>query len=126
MLASPDKKALKALRFNVLNLTEDVVSYACEDAAWCLSLHDFFAPQVAVERPFMYSLEMKIMNLLCDMEDAGHAVDWESLGAEEVYGYPFMAHMSDAARKQLSQMSGQDESSLNFNSSKPPSPTVLC
>lgn len=112
------EKDLKALRFNVLTLTPDVISYACEDAAWCLSLHDYFLPEVNAQRRFMYDLEMRIMNLLCDLEDAGHAVDWASLSEQEVYGYPFMEHMADAARQQLSAMSGQDESSLNFNSSK--------
>lgn len=113
------KNKLKNLRFNTLDTSlPEVVAYACEDASWCLSLHNYFEPRVQGHdsRKFMYDLEMRIMNLLCDMEDAGHAVDWESLNEQQEYGEPFYEHMVNAARSGLSDMAGEDLSQANLNS----------
>lgn len=115
------QKQLEALRFNVLDPTDpEVVSYACEDAAWCLALHDFFAPLIEQRNnhKFMYSLEMMISDLLCDMEDAGHATDWEALAEQAQYAEPFKEHMTKAAREGLGEMAGTDYSGLNLGSAK--------
>lgn len=114
------KKALSALRFNILDTTPEVVSYACEDAAWCLALHNYFQPRIEANksRKFVYDLEMRVMELLCDMEDAGHAVDWEALEEQFEYAEPFKEHMTKAARDGLSEMANADLSALNLNSSK--------
>jgi len=108
---------MKYIRFNTLEITPEVTQYTCEDSIWTLGLHDFFWPQVQ-QRRFIMDLEMKTVELLCDMEDAGHAVDWDALREQEVYGAPFKEAMTEAARAALTKMvPGTDFSTLNLNSS---------
>lgn len=116
---TPQNK-MESLRFNVLDASDpEVYSYACEDAVWCLALHDYFAPRVEAhpKRKWIYNLEMKTMDLLCDMEDAGHAVDWEALNEAYTFAAPFEERMIDAARRGLSDLTGEDQSALNLGSS---------
>jgi DNA polymerase-1 len=63
---------------------------------------------------------MRTMNQLCDIEDAGHAVDWEAMEEQCLYGEPFMEQMEVAARESLALMRGPDTdySTLNFNAPK--------
>lgn len=114
------KNAMETLRFNVLETTPEVWSYACEDAAWCLALHQYFEPKIASHpaRSRIYALEMKIFEILCDMEDAGHAVDWEALREQEAYAEPFKEYMTQAARDGLARMAHKevDYTTLNLNS----------
>lgn len=113
------KKYLDALRFNVLDvLNPEVVSYACEDAVWCLALAEYFQQRLdsMPARNQIYNLEVQTMELLCDMEDAGHATDWDALNEQQEFAAPFEEHMKKAARDGLTIMSGQDQSGLNFNS----------
>lgn len=110
-------KALKALRFNVLELTQEVVDYACDDAIYTLSLLDHFMPTIERERRFMYELEMREMIVVADMEDAGHATDWDGIAEARNIGEPFLDEMVTAARKGLASMEdGLDFSTLNLNS----------
>ncbi len=109
-------KALKALRFNVLELTQEVIDYACDDAVWTLALSHDMLPTVERERRFMYELEMREMIVLADMEDAGHATDWEGIAVARTEGEPFLAQMVTAARNGLGEMARADLSSLNLNS----------
>ena len=109
--------AMKKMRFNVLELTQQVIDYACDDAVWTLALHDYWENKVLTQRGFMYDLEMQIMALVCDMEDAGHAVDWDAIRAAMTEGVPFLDHMVAAARTGLGQMADADLSDLNLNSS---------
>jgi DNA polymerase-1 len=64
----------------------------------------------------MYDLEMRIMDVLCNMEEAGHAVDWDALCEQEAYGAPFEEAMTNAARSALGKMAGEDLSQLNLRS----------
>lgn len=112
------QKQLKALRFNILELSPEVVSYACEDAAWCLALHEHNYAKVTRERKFMFGLEMGILEVVADMEDAGNGVDWVEMRKHQSYAEAFHVSMEHAARKGLGQMAGRDLSALNFGSSK--------
>jgi len=111
------KKDLEALRFNVLDLSDPKVKdYACEDAIWPLRLNEYLLPHVMSQRALMYELEMRILPVLCDMEDAGHAVDWAALREAYAVGLPFEMEMQVAAKAMLSQMAGEDLSALNLAS----------
>lgn len=115
------KNKMDALRFNILDVNNPlVVDYACEDALWCLAAFEHFS-ELIEQNPkaaFIYQLEMQTMELLCDMEDAGHATDWESLNYEHSLAGPFEAQMVHAARQGLGEMSGMDLSTLNLKSPK--------
>ena len=111
------KKDLDALRFNVLSLEDHKVrDYACEDAVWPLRLNDYFLPLVQAQRRHIYEVEMRVVRVLCDMEDAGHAVDWAGLREAYAVGLPFEMEMQIAAKTLLSEMAGEDLSALNLAS----------
>ncbi|MDH2415814.1 DNA polymerase [Nocardioides sp. CER19] len=112
------KKDLDALRFSVLDMFDPKVrDYACEDAVWTLGLDNLPAPLIrSTGRSLIYQIEMQIMFILCDMEDAGHEVDWEAIEKARMLGVPFEEEMKNAARAMLSKMAGEDLSSLNLAS----------
>lgn len=65
----------KYLRFNVLDLTPQVIEYACEDSVWCLAIHRQYHPQV--KDRLLYKVEMAIVqHVLHGMEDEGIVYDW--------------------------------------------------
>ncbi len=67
-------KQQKSLRFSDLELSAPVVSYACEDAAWCLALSRKHRPLVSDR--LLYKTEMALISILAEMEDCGVAFDW--------------------------------------------------
>ena len=112
-------KALTALRFNILELSPEVVAYACEDAAWCLALHERFFPMVTLQRKFMYGLEMSVMEVMCDVEDTGMPVAWDEMEAHRQLAAGFIQRMERAVKAEFSVMAGgKDLSTLNLGSPK--------
>jgi DNA polymerase I-like protein with 3'-5' exonuclease and polymerase domains len=111
--------ALKKMRFNVLPVTQNVINYACDDAALCLELHEYFVEQFKDEpdrRTFIWNLERRISHLMADMEVAGVEVDWAAM--EQSYAnYPkFSENMLKAVREEFSYYTETDMSALNFAS----------
>lgn len=109
-------KQLTCLRFNVLELNQDVVEYACEDAAWCLALYHRLKDKAQTERSFMTALEHQIMDLMADVELYGVYVDWEGLQSAANQAPGFVQRMEKAVRNGLSQLVGRDLSGLNLGS----------
>ena len=107
------KNRQKSLRFNELELTPAVVAYACEDAAWCLGLHEHFYPQV--KDSLIYRTEMQIMVILARMEDEGVCFDWAGMrtAAQEVA--EFSEHMQASIKAELGELIGR-EVDLNLGS----------
>lgn len=69
------KRQLECLRFSVLDQHRpEVISYACEDALWCLQAHLDRWPRVRTSP--IYRLEMEILPIVCDMADEGFEFDW--------------------------------------------------
>jgi DNA polymerase I len=68
---------LKALRFNILELTPAVVSYACDDSAAALGLSRKHLPQV--QDRLIFKTEMQLIPILARMEDYGVALDWDAM-----------------------------------------------
>lgn len=61
-------------RFNILELTAKVVTYACEDALWCLAHLENLIDDV--KNSFIYKIEMRVLPIICKMEDHGIAINW--------------------------------------------------
>ena len=110
------EKQMKCLRFNVLPLSQEVIDYACEDAAWCLALHDRIGERSRSERNLMWTVEHEIMRLMCDVEEYGTYVDWEGMKKAYSQGPGFVARMEKFVRDGFSEMVGRDLSDLNLGS----------
>lgn len=90
-------KQAKAQRFNTLDLSARTVSYACEDAAWCLALSRKHYP--LVKNYLMYKVDMRIISILAKMEDRGIAIDWAKMASWDVRAKQF----ADAMRIEIMQ-----------------------
>jgi DNA polymerase I-like protein with 3'-5' exonuclease and polymerase domains len=112
------KKELKALRFNILGLGPDVVSYACEDSAWCLRLFNDQKAKIEAhkDRLGIYNLELEILEILCDLEDYGMAVDWDSMARHHAEADEFIAKYAAEVRADLGALLGRSLASLNLGS----------
>lgn len=106
----------KSLRFNILDLTPDVVEYACEDALWALALHIRNYPKV--KDSFIYNLEMSILQeVLHEMEDDGLLFDWIAMREDSVRAKEFLNIQNSEIMSTLSDMVG-DSVSINLGSPK--------
>jgi DNA polymerase-1 len=113
-----EKKA-SSLRFNILDFTESkVVDYACEDAAWCLALHERHYKRAMQQRPFMMELEKGIQQVLIEMEEPGCEVDWEQIKRHHAMSPMFVERMKTSARVGLEEQSGKDLKGLNIGSTQ--------
>jgi DNA polymerase I-like protein with 3'-5' exonuclease and polymerase domains len=110
-------KALKCLRFNTLDLTSDVIAYACDDAAWALADHEVLYPRVTgKDRKFIFDIDMAIMEILCDVEDEGIEIDWPFLREADQRAKSFNTKQHKEILAELSALTGRPIS-ININSS---------
>lgn len=101
------KNKSKTLRFNLLDLTPEVVSYACEDAVWCLALHQKFYP--LVKDRLIYKTEMEIIDVLAHMEKeetGGVLCDWAAMAQANVQLEDFIVKYNAQIMDKLSVMLG--------------------
>jgi len=98
------KNKMKAIRFNILDLTPEVVGYACEDSAWTLQLH--FDQYPLVKDKLLYKVEMGIIKVLCAMEDFGVLYDWQAMREKASEGRVFLDMMNEEIQADLSAMVG--------------------
>ena len=103
------------IRFNTLDTTPDVVAYACEDSAWCLSLHEMNYERVLRERP-IFKLEMEILKVLVDMENRGMAADWASMEQARDEGLEFLEKKVLETKQLLGEMAGKSLLDMNLKS----------
>lgn len=72
------KNKQKFLRFNVLELTPQVIEYACEDSVWCLAIHERYYDKV--KDTLLYKVEKAIVqDVVPGMEDEGIVYDWAGM-----------------------------------------------
>lgn len=109
------KSKQKTLRFNTLELTPAVVAYACEDAAWCLALHEHFYPKV--KDRLLYRVEMQVMAILCEMEDFGILYDWAAMASAHARAQDFLNRQNEEIQRELSELVGTPVS-INLGSPK--------
>lgn len=110
--------ALERMRFSVLELSPEVIAYACEDTTWCLAIHELLEPQAIVERGQTYKIESGIVQLLVELEDWGLPVDWEGMEAERQKAIPFQQRMEKSVKSGLGALAGRDLTTLNLGSTK--------
>ena len=111
---------MKKIRFNVLPVTQNVIDYACDDAALCLELHEFFGPLLEQEGPnpmLIHNLERYISYFMADMELEGVAVDWDLMELSAARHPKFSENYLKAVRNEFSYYTDTDMESLNFGSS---------
>lgn len=111
-------KRLKTLRFNLLELTPEVVSYCCDDAAFALALLQAIDGRARAERGTMHRIEHEISQIMADVEAKGVGIDWEAMEAALADAHRFVPRIVAAARKGLERLSGKDLSGLNMGSTK--------
>lgn len=111
--------ARKTLRFNALALTPEVVSYCCEDSAWCLDLFRYFDPIIQADPGlrFINDLEHQIVPILADMEDYGIVLDWKSIAAKQLEASTFLEKLNTEIQSDLSEMTGKPQN-VNIGSVK--------
>lgn len=111
------EKKKKAFRFNVLDLSAKVVTYACEDALWCLNLHLKSYP--LVKDQLMYKVDMEITYVICDMEDCGIRYDWYFMKEASNRAKEFTTALNDEIQSELAQLLDMPETTLNVNLGSP-------
>jgi DNA polymerase-1 len=103
------------LRFNRLEVTPEVVAYACEDAAWCLAHHQVRHERCQKERGFIYKLEMQNMWIAAGIEQQGTYIEWDMLRKwdrqagvprKNQQAYGFCKKLTDEILAELSAMVG--------------------
>jgi DNA polymerase I len=112
------KKQQNSIRFNRLNMHDPkVISYACEDATWCLWHHLHRWPKV--KDSFIYKLEMSVLPLACDMADDGVEVDWPLLRAASREVRDFSERLLAEVIEDFGELAGEPlAATFNFNSSQ--------
>ena len=106
------------LRFNFLPSNHpEVVSYACEDAAWCLALYYHYHQRAVEERGAMQRLEHAIMQLMAEVESYGVAIDWEGLELARAQAELFVPEMEAEVKRRFSEWAKTDLSAVNLSSS---------
>jgi DNA polymerase-1 len=108
------EKQKKCIRFTDLELTPKVITYACDDAAWCLALSRKNRPKV--KDKLLYRVEMGIVPILAHMEDHGVQFDWTSMERVKTEAEQFATLMRQEIMKRLSEMTGKCVD-INLNSS---------
>lgn len=111
-------KRLRALRFNLLELSTEVVNYCCEDAAWALALLERIDGRARIERATMHRIEHEISKIMADVEQKGVAVAWDDMEVALANAHRFVPRVTEAARKGLAELAKKDLSDLNLGSSQ--------
>jgi DNA polymerase I-like protein with 3'-5' exonuclease and polymerase domains len=111
------EKKKKAFRFNVLDLSHKVVTYACEDALWCLEHHIDTYPKVKDQ--LMYKTDMQITYVICEMEDCGIRYDWNFMQEASSRAKDFTAKLNDEIQAELAELLGLGDTRLNINLGSP-------
>jgi len=111
------EKKKKAFRFNVLNLTSQVITYACEDALWCLAHHLRRYPMVKDQ--LVYQVDMQVTYVICDMEDCGIRYDWFFMADASARAKDFTAKLNEEIQTELAGLLGMEGTTLNVNLGSP-------
>lgn len=102
----PTAAKVKRARFNHLPPTADnVVSYACDDAALCLAVFNVLSQTLTPDQWRVYSLELGISSLMVEAEEFGVGVAWRAMQEAQVRGTTFIPRFEQAVRARLGEMS---------------------
>jgi DNA polymerase-1 len=112
------QKERDAIRFNALQVTREVVDYACEDTAWDLTLAGYLKEQLALDPDVgsIQRVETEVMDIVADMEDFGVAVDWDAMAHAKARSTNFILDLSQEVREAFGQLLGRPLDLLNLSS----------
>lgn len=105
----------KKVRFNTLSLTPKVITYACEDSVWCLSLHIKHYPEL--KDTFIYKVEMALIPVLVEMEHEGLLLDWPEISRKAAEVLTLQGKLNEEIQANLSERVGEIVN-INLGSSK--------
>jgi len=91
-------------RFNILDLTPEVISYACEDALWCLKLHNKHM-RILEKMPVydtVYTGEIALLRVVAEMEYEGLLLNWHTISAKAKELTIFRDLMNEEIQQELS------------------------
>jgi DNA polymerase-1 len=112
-------KQLDCIRFNVLELSPQVIAYACEDSSATIALHHLQYPAIPADRRTLYQIEEEISEYLEDMEgvdpDEGVLIDFGQLRVWNAKAKAFNQSQHTWILKQLGKLSGRP-CAININS----------
>lgn len=109
-------KNRKFIRFNTLELTPQVVNYACEDSVWCLAIHRRYFEQLKDQ--LLFTVEKAIVqDVLPFMEDEGVLYDWALMRRTADSLRDFRDRFNAEIMDELSDMTG---SPVAINLASPP------
>jgi len=110
------KGRTKRARFNSLELTDQVVNYACEDSVWCLALHKKHRPLMEGEVNLIYRTEMALVVVLVRMEQEGIEIDWPLVNKKDDEIHVFAEKYNEQIQANLSERLNE---TININLGSP-------
>jgi len=113
----PDLKVKNKARFNTLELTPQVITYACEDSVWCLALHQHPDHYEALKDSIVYKTETALIPILVDMEIEALAIDWAEVDRRADECKILSQKMDEEIQAELSERLGEVVN-INLNSTK--------
>jgi DNA polymerase I-like protein with 3'-5' exonuclease and polymerase domains len=110
----PATKKLKKkyVRFNTRNLVPKVINYACEDAVWCLAIHEKHYDELIATQGMILKTELAVLPVLVEMEIEGLALDWKTIHDKTSETLEFRDLMNEDIQAQLSERLGE---TININ-----------
>lgn len=100
-------------RFNMLELTQRVITYACEDALWCLTLYKYLIKRreediaAGTYNDTAYQIELALLPVVARMDQIGLPLDWEYLRKKLVEAEELKAEMNDEIMEDISNELGE-------------------
>lgn len=101
-----NKKDEKCSRFNILPLSDLIITYGCEDSAWCLQVHIDKYPIVKEKFPIVAEIDTGnegIVQVVCDMQDCGMEWDWELMKQWDYEALAFAAKLAMEIQSDIKQ-----------------------
>lgn len=98
------KNKKETLRFNVLDLRQEHIDYACEDSLWALAHHKEQYPRVKDSE--VYKIDMDVLPVVCDMEDYGIQYDWAMFREASREAHEFLTKFEPEIQADLSTQVG--------------------
>lgn len=117
LLPDLKKTKMKFFRFNPLPLSPDVISYACDDAAWCLSVFHVLKKEVDLSS-YVVLLAHKTVPILHQMAHRpGLLYDWEKMQEYLNVTEKFLVVQQTAIQQKILDRTGDPlAAAVNFNS----------
>lgn len=112
--ATPRGKS-RYVRFNTRNsMSTTIINYACEDAVWCLAIHELLYP--TMKDDLIFRTEMALLPVLVEMEIEALLLDWNTITKKTTELAAFKDLMNEDILAELSSRLGEV---VNFSLASP-------